>query len=66
MGELPFEASQANSSQDTISKITKAKWTRGVTQVVEHHFATVKPSSNLSPTKKKKKKQPMFYRLIMV
>jgi hypothetical protein len=29
-------SAQANSSRDPMSKITTAKWTRGVAQVVEH------------------------------
>jgi hypothetical protein len=45
---------QANSSQDSISKITRAKWTRGVAQAIElcKHEAM---SSNPSPTKTKQK-----------
>jgi hypothetical protein len=43
---------QANSFWDPISKITKAKWTGGVTQVVEHSLDKAL-SSNLSPTNKK-------------
>jgi hypothetical protein len=40
-----------------ISKITRAKWTGGVTQAVEHLLCKHKTlSSNPSPTKKKKKK----------
>jgi hypothetical protein len=45
-----------NDSQDPISKSTRAKWTRGMTQVVEHLLC--KPevlSSNSSPTKKNMK-----------
>jgi hypothetical protein len=39
--------------QDTISKITRAKWTRGVTQVMEHLLCKREAlSSNSSPTKK--------------
>jgi tRNA G10 N-methylase Trm11 len=44
----------ANSSQDPISKITRAKLTRGVAQVICQWEAL---SSNHSPTKKKKKKK---------
>jgi hypothetical protein len=35
-GKDQFEASLANSSQHSISKITRAKWARGVAQAVEH------------------------------
>jgi hypothetical protein len=41
----------ANSSQDPISKITRAKWTEGVAQVIQWEAQ----SSSPSPTKKKKK-----------
>jgi hypothetical protein len=47
---------QANSSGDSISKMTRAEWTGGVAQVVEYLLCTYKAlSSNSSPTKKKKK-----------
>jgi hypothetical protein len=42
---------QANSSQDLISKITRAKWTRGVAQAVEHLLCKNKLQSH----QKKKK-----------
>jgi hypothetical protein len=45
-----------NSPQDPISKITKAKWTGGVTQAVESLLCKCKAlSSNPILTKKKKK-----------
>jgi hypothetical protein len=51
--DLSLRPAQANSSQDPISKITRAKWTRGVAPAVEHlpcyHKAL---SSNPSPNKK--------------
>jgi hypothetical protein len=41
-----------------MSKITRAKWTTGMTQMVEHLFYKYEAlSSNSSPTKKKKKKR---------
>jgi hypothetical protein len=46
----------ANSWRNSISKITRAKWTGGVAQAVEHLLC--KPevlSSNSSPRKRKKK-----------
>jgi hypothetical protein len=44
---------QANSSQDPISKITRAKWTEGEAQAVEHLLFKYEPlSSNPSPTNK--------------
>jgi hypothetical protein len=49
--------SLASSSQDPISKITRAKWTGGVTQAVECLLYKCKAlSSNPCPIKKKKKK----------
>jgi hypothetical protein len=45
-----------NSSRDPISKITKAKWTAGVAQVVKRLLCKGEAlSSKFSPTKKKKK-----------
>jgi hypothetical protein len=42
--------------RDPISKITRAKWTRGVAQVVEWLFCKHEAlGSNLNPMKKKKK-----------
>jgi hypothetical protein len=50
-----LKPAQANSSQDLISKITRAKCTVGMAQVVECLFCKCKAlSSNPSPTKKKK------------
>jgi hypothetical protein len=51
---------QANSSQDPISKITRAKWSGDVAQVVDplpckHEFKTPVP-----PKKKKKKKNKVW------
>jgi hypothetical protein len=44
--------------RDPILKITRAKWTGGVAQAVEHLLCKCKAlSSNLSATKKKKKKK---------
>jgi hypothetical protein len=34
---------EANSSRDSISKITIAKWTGAVAQAKEHIFASTKP-----------------------
>jgi hypothetical protein len=49
---------QANTSQDPMSKITRAKRTRGVAQVVECLLCKCKAlSTNPSPTKKKRKKR---------
>jgi hypothetical protein len=46
--------SLTNSSQNPISKITRAKWTRSVAQVVEHLFCKCEAlSSNASLIKKK-------------
>jgi hypothetical protein len=42
----------ANSSRHLISKITRAKWTGGVAQVVECLLCKRKERSNPSPTKK--------------
>jgi hypothetical protein len=47
---------QANSSQDPISKITRAKWARVVAQVSGHRLTSTKLNSNPGFTKKKKKK----------
>jgi hypothetical protein len=47
---------QANSLWDSISKITRAKWTDCVAQTVEHLFCKYEAlSSKPSPIKKKKK-----------
>jgi hypothetical protein len=55
---LLVEASWANNSQDPISKITRAKWTGGLAQAVEHLLCKCKAlSSNPVPSKKKKKKK---------
>jgi hypothetical protein len=51
LGGSWFKASQANSSQNCILKITRAKSTGGVAQAIEH------PSSNFNTTTKKKKKE---------
>jgi hypothetical protein len=51
LGGSWFKASQANSSQNCILKITRAKSTGGVAQAIEH------PSSNFNTTTKKKKKR---------
>jgi hypothetical protein len=46
-----------NSSQDHISKITKAKWTGGMAQAVEHQLCKSKVLIQTPiPLKKKKKK----------
>jgi hypothetical protein len=38
-----WRLAKENSSHDPISKITRAKWTGGVAQEVEHCFASVNP-----------------------
>jgi hypothetical protein len=44
---------RANSSFDPVSKIIRAKWLGGMTQVAEHLLCKLKAlSSNPSPTKK--------------
>jgi hypothetical protein len=49
---------QANSSQDLISKITRAKWTRGVAHAVECLLWKFKAlNSNPGPTGKKKERK---------
>jgi hypothetical protein len=51
---------QANSSQDPISKITRAKWTGSVAQVVERLLCKCKnPKLRLPSHKKKKKKSAL-------
>jgi hypothetical protein len=47
---------QANSSETPICEITRAKWTKGVTQVAEYKHLHEALSSNPSPTKKKQKR----------
>jgi hypothetical protein len=47
-----------NSPQDPISKITKAKWTGGVTQAVESLLCKCKALSS-NPILTKKKKSPL-------
>jgi hypothetical protein len=43
-----------------ISKISRAKWTGGVAQVIRHLlFKCEAPSSNSNPTKKKKFRTPL-------
>jgi hypothetical protein len=50
--------SWANSLQDPISKITREKWTGGVTQAVQCLLCKCEALSiNPSPTKKKRKKK---------
>jgi hypothetical protein len=52
-----LKPAQANSSQDPIFKITRAKWTRDVARVVECLLCKGKAlNTNPRPTKKKKKK----------
>jgi hypothetical protein len=54
---LNSRPAQANSSRDPISKITRAKWTAGVAQMVEHLLWNCEAlSSNIGPTKKQTKK----------
>jgi hypothetical protein len=51
----------ANSSQDPIFKITRAEWTEGVAQVVEHLLC--KPEAlraNLTQSHQKKKKKKLL------
>jgi hypothetical protein len=58
---MDSSTARANSSQDLISKITKAKWTAGVPQAVKHLLCKHKAlSSNPSFTKKKKKKKGLL------
>jgi hypothetical protein len=52
--KISLRSAQANSSQDLISKITRAKWTGDVARVVEHLFCKFDLSSNPSPTREKK------------
>jgi hypothetical protein len=49
-----LDPAQTNSLQDSISKITRVKWTGSMAQVVECL------SSNPSPTKKKKERKIFF------
>jgi hypothetical protein len=52
---------QANSLQDPISKITKAKWTGGVAQAVESLIYKCQALTSIpSPTKNKHKKPQLF------
>jgi hypothetical protein len=54
--EIRTAVQMANSSRDPNSKITRAKWTGGVAQVVEHLLCKSKArNSKPSATKKKKK-----------
>jgi hypothetical protein len=57
----------ANSSQDPISKITRAKWTAGVAQAVEYLFAKWKVlSSNPGPINDHKKKSSFIVELLIM
>jgi hypothetical protein len=52
-------SAQANSSQDPISKITRAKWTGGVVQTIECQLCKLEAlTSNPCPTKNKNKNNP--------
>jgi hypothetical protein len=53
---------QANSSRDSISKITRGKWTGGIAQVVELLLYKYDEalSSNTTPIKKTKTKKLPF------
>jgi hypothetical protein len=56
--EIGRMALQAKSTQDPISKITRAKWTGGVAQVAEHLLCKHKAlNSNYKSHQKKKKKK---------
>jgi hypothetical protein len=58
MENCSLRPAQANSSQDSISKITIEKWAGGVTQVIENLLCKHKaPSSNPSPIPLPKKKE---------
>jgi hypothetical protein len=51
-GDQGSRSAWANSSQDSISKMARAKWTEGVAQEVEYWFCKCETlSSNPSPTK---------------
>jgi hypothetical protein len=50
---LWFEASQANTLQDPISKITRAKWMQGVTQVPALQVQSPEFKSQSIPSSKK-------------
>jgi hypothetical protein len=53
---------QSNSSQDSNSKMTRAKWTGAMTEVVECLLCMCKAlSSNLSPTKTNKKPHQILH-----
>jgi hypothetical protein len=64
---LTVRPTQANSSKDPVSKITREKWTASVAQLIEHPLCKHRVlSSNPSPTplkkkKRKKKKISMYY-----
>jgi hypothetical protein len=59
--KIEIQGQPGQTVQETpICKITRAKWTRGMTQVVECSGSAFKCktlSSNPSPTKKKKKRK---------
>jgi hypothetical protein len=58
MENCSLRPAQANSSQDSISKITIEKWAGGVTQVIENLLCKNEAlSPNSSPTKKKKERK---------
>jgi hypothetical protein len=55
---LGSKPAQANSSQDLISKRTRAKWTGGVAEAFELLLCKLEAlSSTPSPTKRKKRKE---------
>jgi hypothetical protein len=57
MGKIKVQVSAwANSSQDPVSKIARAKWTGGVAQVVKHLLCKCEVlTSNPSPNPNKQK-----------
>jgi hypothetical protein len=55
-----------NNSQDPVSKITRAKWTGGVAQVLECPLCKCEAlSSNRSSEKKKKNPEEREYKLLV-
>jgi hypothetical protein len=53
-----LRSAPANSSQDPISKITRAKWTGSMAQAVQHLLCKCEALySNPSPTKEKRKEK---------
>jgi hypothetical protein len=60
--DLSLRAAWVKSLQDSISKITRPKWTGGAVQVIEHLLWACKAlSSNPSYIKNNEKKNPMYF-----